>query len=164
MWSLQQRRVWATRMRSLLLLVLISVCWADHHLSDSYTPPDQDRVIHIQGKGTQVLEWASDEFPVTYSCDAWCLLISGLLQELFPSITKRNHASGAWVLIHEGGIRTWEQLKLNILRTANCSELAQLTPSCSVWLVSSSRMGGMKFISMQSKMQRNSGCKIILPQ
>nr|AAA41535.1 link protein (0.8 kd) [Rattus sp.] len=33
-------------MRSLLFLVLISVCRADH-LSDSYTP-DQDRVIHIQ--------------------------------------------------------------------------------------------------------------------
>ena len=46
--------LWVIKMmKSLLLLVLISICWADHH-SDNYTL-DHDRVIHIQGKKTQVL-------------------------------------------------------------------------------------------------------------
>lgn len=45
--------LWAIKMKSLLLLVLISICWADH-LSDNYTL-DHDRVIHLQGKETQLL-------------------------------------------------------------------------------------------------------------
>lgn len=53
----------AVKMKSLLLLVLISICWADHP-SDNYTL-DHGRVIHIQGKKTQVLLRTSNEFQVT---------------------------------------------------------------------------------------------------
>lgn len=80
-------------MKRLLLLVLLSVCWADH-LPDSYTP-DQDRIIHIQGKKSTSsrvsIPWnASDR-----QWDARCFFfLSCCMNFSFPFLLISKHASG----------------------------------------------------------------------